>query len=49
MDTVATILWTIAATSAAWACFLAYNVHKSLDSLSVKLNELQEDYYEHEH
>ncbi len=49
MDTVGIVLWTITATSAAWALFLAYNVHKSLSCLVVKLSELQEDYYEHNH
>lgn len=49
MDTISIVLWTVAATCAAWTLFLAYNVHKSLSCLSLKLNQLQEDYYEHKH
>ena len=49
MDTIAIILWTITGTSVAWALYLAYNVHKSLSCLAVKLDELKEDYHGHEH
>ena len=49
MDTISIILLTITGTSAALALYLAYNVHKSLSCLAVKLNELKEDYHGHEH
>ena len=49
MDTIGIILWTVTGTSAAWALYLAYNVHKSLKCLVNSLNTLREDYYEHTH
>ena len=49
MDTIAIILWTITGTSAAWALYLAYNVHKSLKCLAITLDELKDDYHEHSH